>query len=430
MIFQSSEAKPTPRQIIAKNIRDEKNRLTNAVKVLHPSTTAAEYEALYLFWFGIDPKTSDRKQKIIARKKIEEHIQTGLKKESSLSQIEQSLLVLETTVADLMVKKQQLNLNENYEQEIAKLNKTKSEISRYTTELSRLELRKDLIIESRDDLQKQLSGIDAESVKKIYEEAKALVPQLQKTFAETLQFHNQMIANKEKYITHELPELTAKIVAVRREVGQLLAEEKTLTTKLRKTGALDGLEEIILKLNDAFEKRGKYKELKRLWETSQSKIENFDKELKDIDDGLQSQDGLFNERIALFNKYFSSISSRLYGEQFILSVDKSDKGYELIIGSINGNLGTGKKKGQIAAFDLAYVKFADAIDIPCVHFILHDQVENIHDNQISNLLTEIISGINCQYILPILRDKLPEGIDIKRYEILSLSQQDKLFKVS
>ncbi len=61
----------------------------------------------------------------------------------------------------------------------------------------------------------------------------------------------------------------------------------------------------------------------------------------------------------------------------------------------------------MASFDLACIKFADALDIPALHFILQDQIENVHSNQITNLLTEIVSEVNCQYGLPVLRDKLP-----------------------
>ena len=39
LIFNSEEEKPTFRQIISKNIRDEKNRLQNTLKVLHVATT-------------------------------------------------------------------------------------------------------------------------------------------------------------------------------------------------------------------------------------------------------------------------------------------------------------------------------------------------------------------------------------------------------
>ncbi|MDD3505830.1 MAG: DUF2326 domain-containing protein, partial [Sulfurimonas sp.] len=72
---------------------------------------------------------------------------------------------------------------------------------------------------------------------------------------------------------------------------------------------------------------------------------------------------------------------------------------------------------------------ADALDIKCLHFVLLDQIENVHDNQLSSLLLEIIHNINGQYILPVLADKLPSEIDAKQYEILSLSQNNKLLKI-
>ena len=83
----------------------------------------------------------------------------------------------------------------------------------------------------------------------------------------------------------------------------------------------------------------------------------------------------------------------------------------------------------MAAFDLAYIQFADASNIECLHFILQDQIENVHDNQISSLLTGIVNEVNCQYVLPVLRDKLPDDVDVEQYKILSLSQTDKLFKI-
>ena len=113
----------------------------------------------------------------------------------------------------------------------------------------------------------------------------------------------------------------------------------------------------------------------------------------------------------------------------MLSADNSNGIYKFKIGNIEGNPGTGSKKSQMASFDLAYIKFADALDIPCLHFVLQDQIENVHSNQITNLLTEIVDEVNCQYVLPVLRDKLPNNINISQFEILSLSQENKLFKI-
>ncbi len=117
------------------------------------------------------------------------------------------------------------------------------------------------------------------------------------------------------------------------------------------------------------------------------------------------------------------------GIHSLLSADNSEGVYKLSIGNIEGNPGTGSKKSQMASFDLAYIKFADAMGIPCLHFVLQDQIENVHANQITNLLTEIVSQINCQYVLPVLRDKLPKDISVSQYEVISLSQKSKLFKV-
>ena len=63
-----------------------------------------------------------------------------------------------------------------------------------------------------------------------------------------------------------------------------------------------------------------------------------------------------------------------------------------------------------------------------MHFIMHDQLENMHDNQL-NTIVEVANSINGQYIVPILRDKIPSNIDISDFEVLSLSQDDKLFSV-
>ena len=78
---------------------------------------------------------------------------------------------------------------------------------------------------------------------------------------------------------------------------------------------------------------------------------------------------------------------------------------------------------------MAYIQFADAMDINCLHFILHDQIETVHGNQILSLMTTLINEVNGQYIAPVLRDKLPTDLDISAYEVLTLSQDSKLFKL-
>lgn len=428
LIFDSTEKQPTLKQLKSKNIRDEKNKLTQTIRVLPQNvTTDAVYESLHLFWFGIDIDTS--KDKLVRDKNIEEKLQTRLRKESNLSQINQSLIIINKQIEVLNKKKELFNLNEKYEEELLSLNNIKSNINKVSTKLSRLELRKELILESKIDFEKDVTNINIDQIKRMYEKAKSFIPNIQRTFEETVSFHNEMIQQKVAYITEELPTLEHEINQLKRNLNTLVIQEKSISESLNKSGAIEDLQLIINELNSYYEKKGNFEEQKRLWEKSNENLKQLNDKLDKINLNILSKDELIQQRIVEFNSYFSDISSRLDGVHSLLSADNDGGIYKFKIDNIEGNPGTGSKKSQMASFDLAYIKFADSLNIPCLHFVLQDQIENVHSNQISNLLTEIVDEVNCQYVLPVLRDKLPNNIDIKPFEILSLSQSDKLFRV-
>ena len=427
-IFNSDVDKPTFRQIISKNIRDEKNKMTNIVKVLNSFASSEVYEALYLFWLGISTDSHSEKERLSLDKKKEESFQKRLKKEGELSLIEQQLILLNDKIDELNKRKNKFNLNENYAADVDKLNDIKAKLNRSATELSRLEIRKDLINESKEDLEQEYTQINTSQIKSLYEKAKSLISNIQVSFEDTVKFHNDLISEKLEYITKELPEIEQQIRKIKSEIIVLRNDEDALTETLNKSALVEDFEQTILDLNKQFERKGNLEEQKRLWLYSQEKLADIDDNLNKINQGISSKDSQIQNRITEFNKYFSVMSNRLYGETYLLSSQKNEKGYELIITNLEGNPSTGKKKGQIAAFDFAYIQFADKLDIECLHFIMHDQLETIHDNQL-NTIVEVANSINGQYIVPILRDKIPSNIDISEFEILSLSQDDKLFRI-
>lgn len=429
LIFKTESSHPTFKQLKSKNIRDEKNKLINTLRVLAPNVvTDAVYEALHLFWFGIDVDVS--KDQLVRDKNLEGKIQTRLRKDNNLPQIKQSLIIINNRIKDLNEAKNKFNINEDYENELAQLNNIIENLNKSSSELSRLELRKELISESKANLEKDFANIDSSHIENMYKKAKVLVPNIQKTFEDTLNFYNGMIENKLLFITEELPALNIKIYDKKKQLNKLLNKEKSLKEKLKKSGAIEELQSIIEELNSFYEKKGNLEEQKRIWENSTKNLDKIQQQLTVINDDISSKDDLIQKKIQEFNVFFSNISSRLDGEYSLLSADNPDGVYKFTIGNIEGNPGTGGKKSQMASFDLAYIKFADEYEIPCLHFILQDQIENVHSNQITNLLTEIVDEVNCQYILPVLHDKLPADIDIITFEILSLSEKEKLFKVS
>jgi hypothetical protein len=91
-------------------------------------------------------------------------------------------------------------------------------------------------------------------------------------------------------------------------------------------------------------------------------------------------------------------------------------------------MGSGKKQGEISCFDIAYTLFADEENIPCLHFLLNDKKELMHDNQLVKI-KEVVNRNNIQFVASILKDKLPNELNKEEYFVVKLSEKDKLFKI-
>jgi uncharacterized protein YydD (DUF2326 family) len=428
MIFKTDAAQPTFKQLKAKNIRDEKHKLLNTIKILAPNVvTDTVYEILHLFWFGIDADMP--KNKLTLDLNFENKMQTRLRRSSTLSQIKQSLIIINKNISELENEKMRYNINKNYQNDLNNLNEIKKSKNIASTEISRLELRYELILESKHELEKSIANIDTGVIKDLYQKAKLFIPALQKTFEDVIRFHNSMLQKKMAFIMDELPVIEKELLGKKLEMTAILDQERSLINKINNSILLEDLQVIINNLNNYYEKRGILEEQKRNWEESNEKIKQLEENLTAISNELASKDDIIQSRITEFNTFFSDISNRLDGVQSLLSADNSSGIYKFEITNVENNPGTGTKKSQMASFDLAYIKFADFFKIPCLHFILQDQIENVHSNQITNLLTEIVAEVNCQYVLPVLRDKLPSNLDISAFEVLKLSQTDKLFKI-
>lgn len=429
LIFKTEVEKPTFKQIISKNIRDEKNKLANIVKVLNAYTKTEEYEALFLFWLGLNTDSHNEKELLVKEKTREDNYQKRLKKEGELSLIDQQIELVNSKIKEYENLKACFNFNEKFEGQINELNDVKLSLSKLSIEFSRLNMRKELIVESKEDLEKEKTNIDVKQIELLYHKASKLIPSLQVSFQETVEFHNALIDEKVKYIEKEFPNILEKLKEITKKIDSLRKRERELSEFISASEYSDNYDSILKELNSFFELKGSLEQRRKYWVTSNDNLKRINDKLDSINSQINSKDDFIQNRITIFNKYFTKISNKLYGEEYLLSTQKNEKGYDLIVTNIEGNPSTGKKKGQIAAFDFAYIQFAEEIDMDFVNFIMHDQLENMHDNQLSTILIDLANSINCQFILPIVRDKIPAELAIDQYIILKLSENDKLFKI-
>ncbi|GMU85892.1 MAG: hypothetical protein AMXMBFR48_11340 [Ignavibacteriales bacterium] len=425
--------KPTFRQIISHNIRYKDESLSNTLKTLDKYTRDVEYETLYLFLFGCEFNNGDTRQDILAKIRQEEIYKNRLEKDQTKTAYESALALIDSKIEDLNQKKSSFNLNENFEQDLSELNRVKYRINKIGSDIGKLNIRRSLIKEAEDDLKSSKFEYDIEQLKMIYEQATSGIEKIQKSFSDLVYFHNNMIEEKVKFLTNELPFLEKQISKHKEDLSEYLATEADLTGLISKSDSYGELEKIIGELNDNYRQKGEFESIIQQLTEVENNIKDFSRQLNLIDGELFSDDFEQVVKIQLnkFNKFFASISDVLYGEQYAIKYDivSNIMGQRLYkFSAFNANMSTGKKLGEISCFDIAYTLFADDENIPCFHFLLNDKKELMHDNQLVKI-AKFVNKHNIQFVASILKDKLPQELDKEEYFIVKLSQNDKLFRI-
>ncbi|MEN6462577.1 MAG: DUF2326 domain-containing protein [Syntrophomonas sp.] len=429
--------KPSFRQIISHNIRYSDLSITNTLKTLDQYTPDVEYEALYLFLLGCEFTQGDSKQAWIEKIRQENTFKRRIERDQTKSAYEATLSLIDNEIDDLNYKKSILNINENFEADLNQLNQLKYRINKLSSEISKLQIRKELILETQHDLESGKSDIDVRQLKQIYEQATGILGNLQKSFEDLVRYHNQMISEKIRFVTGELPLLEEKIRAKRSELKPLLDEESTLANAVSQSDSFDDLESLIDALNEKYRLKGEYENIIQQLEEVESNLRNYNESLQQIDDELFSGDfeTTLKNQLNKFNKHFASVSQWLYNEQYALKYDiaagkNGQRIYKFSTFTPFGpNIASGKKQGEISSFDIAYIFFADEENIPCMHFILNDKKELMHDNQLVRIARLVNKNGNIQFVASILKDKLPAELNNPAYFIVRLSEDDKLFRI-
>ncbi len=426
--------KPSFKQIISHNIRYKDDSINKTLKTLDSYTSDVEYETLYLYLLGCEFDSGAKKQALTNKIKQENAYKERIEKKQKKNSYEVALSIIEDEIVELNNKKSLLNINKNFEEDLNKLNEIKYKINRISSLITKLEIRRDMIVEAENEMQKDVSLIDLEQLRLLYNESKEYIPNLQKTFEDLVAYHNKMIVEKISFITKDLPYLSDRIENEKRSLKALLSNEEELSLKISKSDSFNDLENIISKINEKYRLKGEYENIISQINEVDSVIEKIEDELKNIDKYLYSSD--FQEKlknqIMKFNKYFSSVSYELYGEKYALAYDitknKNTNKPVYKFSTFNSNMSSGKKQGEILCFDLAYIMFSDEEEISCLHFLLNDKKELMHDNQLSKVV-DFVMKKNIQLVISILRDKLPDNLLNKANVVVELSQEDKLFGI-
>lgn len=425
-------SKPTFRQIISHNNRYTDDKIQYTLKTLDKYTKDTEYETLNLFLLGCDVSNGEQRQLLLEKIKQEENYKNRVENGMSMPTYKSALEQINSNIETLNRKKDDFGINADFEKDLGLLDEVRYKINSVSSEISTLNIRRELIEESVAGFQAETSNIDTKELKTLYEEVKTNVSELHKTFEELVSYHNKMIQEKIKFISAELPILKSNIATKQAELSYLLKQETEYTAKIAKYDSFETLEDIIEDLNNAHRQQGEYETVIKQLSEIDDNLTAYNNELKTISDGLFSDafKADLDARIERFNKFFSAVSKELYGESYFLSYDiKENKGKKFYkFSAYNMNLSSGKKQGEILCFDIAYILYARQENIPHLDFLLNDKKELLHGNQLEKV-SDFVTKNNIQLVLTILKDKLPQSLVKDENIILELSQDDKLFRI-
>lgn len=416
-------------------IRDTPDKMSNTLKTLFNKSNYSEYETLNLFLFGFENASLLSEKQSITKnlKKIDAEYKL-LTKLKSKNALEQSLEVINREIENSSESIDNYDLGATYDQQMQELNDIKVEISTLSLDVASMNMKRSLNEQAIKNLLEQQDNSNPDDLKKLYNEATERVGILNKTFEDALRFYNQMIIKKVEFIKSQMANLESEIASKNNKLGIWLKKETSILKELSKLGSLSDLQLLQKDINKLYESKGSFESSLNQIEEYESKCKALTSKLNDISIKINKFINQFDDNLKIFNKFFSKYTRQLYNEEFILSYEYKSDLFQFTIDPIGniqskGNLGDGKKKAQVSAFDLAYLSLQEETSSRFIRFVAHDGIEAIHHNQIKTLF-DIAANIDGQYIIAILKDKLA-SIDSKTLEsstIIELSESDKFFK--
>jgi len=432
-IFDIVDSRPTLRQLMPKFIRKDSDGMSRAVRYAHSATTQNDYELIYSYFFDF-PEIAIAKERHQLKKDIKKirDRAKALKNGVTLPALRQAVAVIAREIGTLEKKKETFELDEAYDSQFEELNRLKKRNASVARDIASLETEIQMHNETLKELRESASTVSQHAIAEMYKEAQAYVVDLDKDFNELLEFHNQLVQNKIQFVEESLNEKAEQLKALSSELGTNLKAETHLLQILSKEGALSGVELLYSELMKRYEEKGRREKLIEDIEAAEGEQKALETKLENLGERYQLALSTFQENLEVFNSYFSQYAKDLYDENFIFTYDDSGPTLKFFIDNIDGNVGSGKKKATITAFDFAFIAYFIEKGKKLPRFVLHDGIEDITDNQIRTLfrLAEALDG---QYVVSLIKDRLvglnldPEFI--KKNRVLALSQSDRFFKL-
>lgn len=432
-LFGARTQKPSFRQLISKFVRLEDYSLEHTLYYLHPSVARSEYEPIYLFLFGFpDHALLQLRREIVQRGNKLQKSLTALRGLTSAS-LRQALKVIERRIKDAEQQLARFDVKEGFQRDVARLTDLRERIAILGRARGIEGLQLSATEQAIQDLRSTYREIDSGVLLSFYEDAQAALSSIAKSFDELVSFHNKMVDSKIRFLTQSIEAKKTSLQQTDKELSALLINEQALLKDLDSKGAFVDLQRLRTELQDAHEEKGRSEGILRQINDLEAKKLAASSELKEVETSIIEYRSELEKRVIEFNRFFASFSKRIFGQEFVYILDLKESGKSIVemgISNVGRAEGTGKKRGEVSSFDLAYLRFLQEFKTQAPRFVLHDKIEVIDIHQM-DVIFEIANEIDGQFVVAVLHERIESLGEQKIQEntILNLSNRDRFFKL-
>jgi len=417
------------RNMIKKFVRIDHQSQSDEFKVI-VSGMSHNIEAIFLYLFGFPD--IDLLSKMVSFKSELKDVQKKLKVfrgQFNIASLKASIVQLEKNIENSEYSVKNFDLPASYDELQSEYRKIKEITTTLSSKLGSINTKLMLSENNLADLKESESKIDPKAVEMLYKDAARIIPDIQKTFEEVLDFHNKMVKNKIQLVEIHIERLKSEKDNIQSILNEHLKEQNRILKLINENGGFDDLLVIREKLN------GFQKEL-GVMKGKVEVVESLIKREKDLKKNIEEAQNLSSDYFAQmvkniqnsFNEYFSKYTNSLYNTDTYVYYDEQNSKFQ--IDHLGESPSDGYQKARIIVFDLAFLGYFNDLSLYFPRFTIQDKVELIHVNQLKTIF-EICSNINGQLIIPVLRERIAVLGDefIDNHKILELSQDHKFFDI-
>ncbi len=425
--------KPSYRQLKNRVIKIDNGEEYNSLKYLNFGTSDDVYRLIYssLFDFSAISKVRseiDIKAEIESYKDRRNAILDGQKYIDYKKKLDE----IDLALAELYDAESKFDIKNPHLREMEALKIIRGEIVQESNKISAIDIKLEYNHRSIERYKNQKSDLDISLVENMYQEAKSIIPGLQKSLEDVIGFYNSFQDNKINYLLKLQKDIESERSVIQASLESKLDSEKGLFKTLSDQGYLADFIVLEKEIQSKKEERGKILYVINEVQYINDEVKRLEGELESILSSISENKDDFSDNVALFNTYFEEFSKSIfkdYTNSLGYDVDESND-ITFYIKNGEKNTGEGNPRAESMIFDIAFVKYLMEKGKKFFYFSIQDSLEAVDEEKLKTIFNKVIEH-KIQVVISILRDKISDSLDdeLKDHIKLELSPDSKFFKL-